>query len=509
MRMIKRFSLALAILLVLITARLAMATGPLEMVFFYSPTCESCHMVREQMMPPLVERYGAQLAVTYVDLSQAAGLEQLEAIESRLGQPNSPLPVIVLSPGSGSEEIVASDDFFELEDALNSALSRRIEKEPTEAESQAVVQATVAPTVPVQVTRSAAIIHIAYIEKEGCQNCARALVALDTLDAEYPGLAIERFSNMQQAAVVEAMGEHLGLSQDRRLVAPSVYVGGDALVGDEITSGNLRNVLASYADSGAPAFWEGMDAGSGASSIVSRFQRMGPLAVVIAALIDGINPCAFATIVFFVSYLAISRRKRSALLAVGLAFAAGVFVTYLLIGLGAMSLLKLASAFRIVGMVLYGLMALSCFVLSVLSFRDYMLARQGRLSDMALNLPEPLRKRIHGRIRSNSGAFMGAAFVSGLVVSILELACTGQVYLPTISFVVAVPEMRASAVAYLVLYNVVFIIPLLVVLILAAFGVSAQRFQDWFVKNAARSKLVVAILFVLLGALLVSQFLSL
>jgi hypothetical protein len=49
-----------------------------------------------------------------------------------------------------------------------------------------------------------------------------------------------------------------------------------------------------------------------------------------------------------------------------------------------------------------------------------------------------------------------------LIVSVLELACTGQVYLPTISFVVGIPEMRASAIAYLVMYNLVFILPLLV-----------------------------------------------
>ena len=91
------------------------------------------------------------------------------------------------------------------------------------------------------------------------------------------------------------------------------------------------------------------------------------------------------------------------------------------------------------------------------------------------------------------------------MVSLLELACTGQVYLPTISFVVSIPSMRASGVAYLLLYNAVFIVPLLVVLIMAVYGVSATRFQDWFVRNAAAAKLVMAILFVLLGLLLLSQ----
>jgi cytochrome c biogenesis protein CcdA len=236
---------------------------------------------------------------------------------------------------------------------------------------------------------------------------------------------------------------------------------------------------------------------------------MGPLAVVLAGLIDGINPCAFATIIFFVSYLAISRRERGALLAVGLAFTLGVFVAYLLVGLGAMQLLRWANTIQLLGSILYGLMAASCFVLAGISLHDYSLARRGRLSDMRLNLPQQLRERIHARIRTSRRAFIGTAFVSGLFISILELACTGQVYLPTISFVVGIPEMRVSAVVYLLLYNLFFIVPLLVVLVLAAYGVSARRFQAWFEQNAATSKLLMTILFLLLGLLLVSQVLSL
>ena len=89
---------------------------------------------------------------------------------------------------------------------------------------------------------------------------------------------------------------------------------------------------------------------------------MGPWTVALAAAVDGINPCAFATILFFVSYLVISRRPRHELLLVGLAFTLGVFVTYLAVGLGAMGLLQLANRARILARVLYGAFAASCFV---------------------------------------------------------------------------------------------------------------------------------------------------
>jgi cytochrome c biogenesis protein CcdA len=62
--------------------------------------------------------------------------------------------------------------------------------------------------------------------------------------------------------------------------------------------------------------------------------------------------------------------------------------------------------------------------------------------------------------------------------------------------------MKASALAYLALYNVAFIVPLLVVLGLAAYGVSTRTFQEQFVRHAAKSKLAMAALFIALGVLL-------
>ena len=503
----RRYLIGLALLLMLggLMAMPAVADQPLELIVYSSPTCDSCEIVKAQVLEPLGRSYGDKLTMTFVDVSNSEGLAQLEAVEARLGKRNNPLPVILLD-----DQLYASVDIFELEKSLAATLEDRLGA----PESLGGTPVAAIPTVPAAVSEPAAsasqgaAIHLAYVDTDGCANCARAHILLQVIQEEYPTLVVTTFNNVRDAELVEAMGQHLGLAQERRLVAPSIYAGGHALVDEEITSDGLRALLQRYASSGVDPFWERLDVAAGKSSILTRFRAMGPLAVIVAGLVDGINPCAFATIIFFVSYLAISRRRRTELLVVGLAFTAGVFATYLLVGLGAMSLLKLASTVRSVGLVLYSLMAASCLVLAGLSLHDYVMARQGRLKEMRLNLPEPLRERIKGRIRGASGAFIGAALVSGLVVSLLELACTGQVYLPTISFVVGIPDMRAYAVAYLLLYNLLFVAPLLVVLLLAVYGVSASRFQDWFVRNAARTKAAMAILFLLLAALLLSQVLS-
>jgi cytochrome c biogenesis protein CcdA/thiol-disulfide isomerase/thioredoxin len=480
----------------------ALADDTVEMTVYFSPTCGHCTAVHEQVLDPLSAAYGDRLQITWIDVSQAENLSKLETVEQEMGQPNNPLPVIHLG-----EELIASEDVNAIEQTLTARLTERLGPPPQAQATPASSGPSSEPTAISNSPSDAPTIHLAYVQKDGCSECERASVVLQAIQQEYPQLVVQTFNDVRDAERVEAMGAHLGLPDAQRLLAPSVYVGNEALIGDEITTASLKALLERHA-SGAQPFWEDLDIAQGQRSILERFQTMGPLAVVVAALIDGINPCAFATILFFVSYLAVSRRRRSELLAVGLAFTAGVFLTYLLVGLGAMSLLRLASTVRVVGIILYSLMTLSCLVLAGISVHDYILARQGRLHDMKLNLPDPLRERIKGRIRAASGAFLGASFVSGLIVSVLELACTGQVYLPTISFVVGIPEMRASAIFYLVMYNLVFILPLLAVLVLAVYGVSAMRFQEWFVKNAARTKLIMAVLFLVLGALLISQLLT-
>ena len=132
---------------------------------------------------------------------------------------------------------------------------------------------------------------------------------------------------------------------------------------------------------------------------------------------------------------------------------------------------------------------------------DVAKARKGKLKDMSLNLPEGLRKRINAVIRKghSTNRYMIGAFVTGIVISMIELACTGQVYLPTIIFVSSMPELRLRAIFYLIIYNLLFILPLIVVFILAYFGTSSKELTRFLQKHAAAVKIGLGILFLALG----------
>jgi cytochrome c biogenesis protein CcdA len=257
---------------------------------------------------------------------------------------------------------------------------------------------------------------------------------------------------------------------------------------------------------GSPAPWE-LVAGEteGARTrIVDRFRAFGPYTVIAAGLIDGLNPCAFATIVLFISYLAISGRKGREILSVGTAFTLGVFLAYLLVGLGLWRLLQSLDFLASLGRWVYLITALLCLFLAIFSLLDYRKARRGELEEMTLSLPHSLRLRINRVIRQTrrARAYVWAAFITGLAVSIIELACTGQVYFPTIIFVMGVPELRVRAVLYLLLYNLMFILPLVVVFILAFRGSTSRQLTHFLHAHAATVKLAMSGLFSVLAALL-------
>jgi cytochrome c biogenesis protein CcdA len=193
---------------------------------------------------------------------------------------------------------------------------------------------------------------------------------------------------------------------------------------------------------------------------------------------------------------------------VGGAFTLGVFLAYLAVGLGLYHVLEyLGSTLNVISRIVYIATGVFCLVLAVFSFLDYKKAKKGEVGDMLLSLPKPLRKRINATIRKgrNASNYVLGAFTAGILISFLELACTGQVYLPTIIFVSSIPGLRLQAFLYLALYNLLFILPLVVIFIMVYFGTTSNQLTKFLQEKSATVKFAMGIVFVALGSwLLVS-----
>ncbi len=245
----------------------------------------------------------------------------------------------------------------------------------------------------------------------------------------------------------------------------------------------------------------------GAKAIVTeRFRKFTPWVVIGAGLLDGLNPCAFATIVFMVNLLLVLGNTRRRIFEIGVTYAAAVFVTYFLLGVGIFEIWRTLAVYQIVSRVVYGVMAGILFLLAALSLKDALFyRREGRETEMTLGLPKGWRVKINQYLKCcfTNKSFFLAAILSGFVISIVEAGCTGQVYLPTIMYIAKeVEEYRLRAFGYLLFYNAFFIIPLLIVFLGIFFGSQSKALVSFGRKNVFVSKIALAGLFVVLALLL-------
>jgi cytochrome c biogenesis protein CcdA len=248
------------------------------------------------------------------------------------------------------------------------------------------------------------------------------------------------------------------------------------------------------------------------TDLVTTFKKLSVFTVIMAGLFDGINPCAFAVIVFFISFLAVYGYRKREIIYVGLAYCFSVFITYLLIGFGFFKFLYSMSNFYILIKLFYYFVAFFCFILAGFALLDYLKYKKtADPENLILQLPKFLKKRInvvigsHLRDKRERGivSLVVSSFLVGFLVSLLEAACTGQVYLPTIVYIVKNTKLRLKALTYLILYNLMFILPLIVIFILSLVGFSSQKFNVFLKKHLGTIKIILAFIFLLLGLLVI------
>ncbi len=283
---------------------------------------------------------------------------------------------------------------------------------------------------------------------------------------------------------------------------PTILVGNSFLVGGRVIKENLDKKIEEALEKKVKNLIVRR------KSIVEIFQKMSPLVIVASGLMDGINPCAFAVIVFFVSFLAVYGYRRREIILVGSSYCLTVFVTYFLLGLGLFRFLYAFSGIHTFIQIFYYFVAFFCFLLAFLAGYDYFkYKKSGQSQGLILQLPAFLKKRINLvigsklREKKDEGALnlIISSVIVGFLVSLLEAVCTGQIYVPIVVAILKYPHLRLKAFSYLFLYNLMFIFPLILIFVLSIFGFGSQKFDRFLKKHLGAIKILMVLLFIALG----------
>lgn len=351
-------------------------------------------------------------------------------------------------------------------------------------------------------------VRMYYFYSRDCREC------IDIKDNLLPALnqKYEHLLEIKYFEISDPDNYNLLLELEKRFHSlknppPSIFINDQVLDGEAEIRANLENLIKHNISIGG-CDWpvpEKQRTGQATELAIGEFKNLAIPIVIGAGLLDGINPCAFATIIFLISYLAFIGRKGKDLLLIGWAFTLSVFITYLLIGMGLFEIIKRMAIFPLLSRMVSLAIAGAAALLGILSVYDYYEIKKGKMKDIVLQLPQSIKDKIHLVIRKESRMkhFILASLFLGFLVALLEFPCTGQVYLPIIFVLRHTQDLRLYAFSYLILYNLMFILPLIAVFIFAYKGISSQRLTKLMQENAAKVKIFTAILFFMMAVILV------
>ena len=502
----------LAILLclpILLVSPIANAQQPptIPMYIFYADDCHNCQAILQSYVPTLKSQYPF-LDIKTFELGDPSNYEALAKLEKGFNRRGQELPVIFIGDQmlSGDQEIMEKLDPLIMEYQMKGDLVPSLP--PLEIASTG------------KVSEKTFSVDMAYFYQKGCPKCDRASTLLKYISKKYPQLNVTRIdlNTDDGKRLNETLSTRLNLPPEKRLIAPSIFIGNDSLSPEEITEARVEALIEKYEKAGESTVLkvEQEEVKKAEETIVERFKSFGILAILLAGLVEGLNPCALATLVFFISYLTMIGGKRKEILMVGIGFSVSSFMTHLLLGVGILSFIQHFSFFPFFTRLVYGFTFAVSLLLGGLSFYDYIQLKKGRPAKMTLQVPDFLKKKIHRIIRTRSNEFEAnqgrrpvrfllVAFLIGSIVTLFQSTCTSQVYIPTLLFVANIPSLKGSAVFYLVLYNLIYVLPLLALFSIAYWGVSSERLSFLLQTKAPTIKLFTCIFFfALAGALIVA-----
>ncbi len=215
--------------------------------------------------------------------------------------------------------------------------------------------------------------------------------------------------------------------------------------------------------------------------------------VLSAGLLDGINPCAFAVLLLFVAFLFTLQRGRNDLIMFGVTYIGAIYLTYFGIGLGLLKVFQLGAP-HLFAKVGAGMM----IVLGLVNIKDSFWYGKG----LSLTLP---MVGMSARDRWMRRATLPATAVVGFLVGICEFPCTGGIYVGILGLLAA-QTTYWTGLAYLVIYNVMFIAPLIALLVVLGNRRVVGQVSRWMATNKRQLRLGQGSVMIALGLIILLWF---
>ena len=209
--------------------------------------------------------------------------------------------------------------------------------------------------------------------------------------------------------------------------------------------------------------------------------------VLFSSVLDSVHPCSFSILLITIAFLFGLQMTRGKILQIGGLYIAGIFAAYFTIGIGLLQIIHIFNVPHFMGklgatlLILFGLLNLLGAIFPKFPIK--------------LKIPDVAHRMMGKLINTVS---LPAAFALGLLVGLCQFPCMGGPYLMVIGLLHD-QVTYFKGFGYLVLYNVILIVPLVATLWIAAQKTLIDKVKEWKTTNMKNVHLYAGIAMVIIG----------
>ena len=308
---------------------------------------------------------------------------------------------------------------------------------------------------------------------QGCPHCKLTEKAFEELSNNSINVVMKEiyFDNENREEFMSIMDKY-GVSTNRRGVPALLWEG------KLLTIGELnRNQIASITEECRTECPEELRFSNEVSEIErgNENDELTLYAVIVAALIDSINPCTLAIMAMLLATIVMQNGKKHALWA-GFIFTSIIFIMYSLMGLGIIKVVVLSSVEKI----FFYVMMVFAFIIAILEFKAYFNYKPGFIS---MEMPMWLRPYAKKYLQAATSPY--AVAIAAVGCSLFLLPCSSGPYLVILSLLAKTKA--TTYILYLILYNLIFVLPMMLITIAIYLGLSTaekiKEFRNRYIKH--------------------------
>jgi len=304
-----------------------------------------------------------------------------------------------------------------------------------------------------------------YFGSKFCVSCARVEEAGVFESIANQGFVIQTYYLEDDAAYLGLLRDYqdaYGLPLDS-VSTPIIFVGEESFAGEEdilnaFNSGRLVTLMTTE---------------SLRSPTQAPLADFSLITFILLGLVDSVNPCAIAMLLMFISLLNFSTKKR-VILSVAFTYIGTIFVSYFLFGTILYRVLTTIPGGSLLVQIVPWVIIVLAGVLLVLNGYDFIVTYFERYDKVKNQLPKGIKrfnqrlmKAFTQKMEEGSPVVYLITFLVALIVSATEFLCTGQAYLTAILHLIQSSTLVARGIALLVIYNTIFVLPLILITIIA------------------------------------------